>query len=338
MDSKLQIQTFMQLGKAMAAVESDVLTALFHKAHQKNQWFTPENIEQAWKSYFHMFEHEMEAWLMKYDWSKAINKKYQVGIVMAGNIPMVGLHDLLCVLVCGHQAQVKLSSNDEVLIPFVVELLKNISPELYAQVSFVEKLENYDAVIATGSNSTAAHFEYYFREVPRIIRRNRNGVAIIYGDETPEQIADLGHDIFDYFGLGCRNVSKLYLPEGYDIAHFYQPLERFAAIINHNKYANNYTYQRAIHLMNLVHIYDNNFLLLKQNEQIASPIGTCHYEYYNDVQKIERELEEKQNEIQCVISTKPLHRLPSFQPGEAQQPQAWDYADGVDTIAWLLGL
>jgi len=337
MNPQTQISKFYSLGIAMAAVESHKLEAIFQQAYIKNQWFTPVNVHMAWQSYIDMLQNDMDEWLSRYDFA-GDRKSLNIGIVMAGNIPMVGLHDLICVLSCGHKALVKLSSNDEVLISFIIALLKDISPELYANVSFVEKLENYDAVIATGSNNTATHFEYYFKEVPHIIRRNRNGVAIIYSDETIEDIAKLGHDIFDYFGMGCRNVSKIYLPEGYDIKYLYEPIEQYSDIVNHNKYANNYTYQRAIHLMNLVPIYDNNFLLLKQHEQIASPIGTCHYEYYTDLQKLESELTEKQNEIQCIISTKPLSHLPSFKPGQAQNPKPWDYADGVDTIGWLLGL
>ncbi|MDZ4757451.1 MAG: acyl-CoA reductase [Bacteroidota bacterium] len=339
MDSKLGTSTFVELGKVMAAVDPQILKQIFHQANIKNQWFTHDNMQQAWQSYIDMFKNDMETWMAKYDFVDADSKKnLNIGIIMAGNIPMVGLHDLICVLATGHKALVKLSSNDEVLIPFIIELLKNISPELYNNVSFIEKLENYEAVIATGSNNTAQHFASYFKNVPHIIRRNRNGVAIIYGDETVEEIAKLGHDIFDYFGMGCRNVSKLYLPEGYDIKYFYEPLEQYNDIVNHNKYANNYTYQRAIHLMNLSHIYDNNFLILFQNTQISSPIATCHYEYYNDLQTLEAELLEKQNEIQCIISTKPLPNLSSFKPGEAQYPTAWDYADGVDTIQWLLDL
>ncbi len=326
---------FVRLGQWMRDVEKESLEFTLRQAHNENQWFTPENSLKAIRSLGEMLdEKDLGKWLANYEFKEHEAKR--IGIIMAGNIPLVGFHDLLCVLLSGNTGVVKMSKDDKVLLPFVLEKLFEIEPALKPQVELADKLENYDAAIATGSNNSAMHFAYYFRKVPHIIRRNRNAVAVISGNESPEELAELGHDVFDYFGLGCRNVSQIYLPQDFDIAKFYEPLQQYQDIINHNKYANNHTFQKAIHIMNLVSIYDNDFLILVEHEQIASPTATCHYQRYTDIAEVEKTLAEKQDQLQCVIAQPYVfENLITTPLGQGQQPKLWDYADGVDTMAWV---
>ena len=329
---------FVRLGQWMRDVDKDSIEAVLQQAHNENQWFTPENSLAAIRNLGQMLvEKQLNEWLANYEFKE--NEPKRIGIIMAGNIPLVGFHDLLCVLLSGNVAVVKMSKDDKVLLPFVLERLFEIEPALKPQVELAEKLENYDAAIATGSNNSAMHFEYYFRKVPHIIRRNRNAVAVISGNETPEELADLGHDIFDYFGLGCRNVSQIYLPQDFDIGRFYEPLQQYSEIINHNKYANNHTFQKAIHIMNLVPIFDNDFLILVEHEQIASPTATCHYQRYNDIIEVEKVLTSKQDQVQCIIAQpNTLKIIKTYPFGKGQQPKLWDYADGADTMRWVANL
>jgi len=257
---------------------------------------------------------------------------FRVGLVMAGNIPAVGFHDLLCVLASGNQAVCKLSSDDEVLIPFLTDILARVEPAFGGQSKFVGRVSDVDAVIATGSNNSARYFEYYFRHHPHIIRHNRNGVAVISGDESVEELGRLGQDIFTYFGMGCRSISKLFVPSGYDFSQFFSVTERFSEVMQHNKYMNNYDYHRALFLLNNEAFLTNNFLSLRQNTAIASPVSVLHYDYYVSRMEVERYLEMEAEKIQCVVGK-------GYLPfGTAQAPGLSDYADGVDTMKFLCGL
>ena len=256
---------------------------------------------------------------------------------MAGNIPLVGFHDFLCVLVSGHSVIVKLSSNDKILLPFLAEYLQFHFPFLKEKIHFTkEKLSDFDAVIATGSDNTARYFEYYFGNKPNIIRKNRNSVAILTGDETEEDLHNLGKDIFTYFGLGCRSVSKIFVPEGYDFQNFFKAIYDFHPIIEYTKYANNYDYNKAVYLMSLFKLQDNGFLLLKEDTSYSSPIASLFYEFYSDKNTLQKQLDKDKDKIQCIVNQKINPNFISF--GQTQQPSLSDYADGVDTLQFLIEL
>lgn len=316
--------------------ESTKDNPVFTKAYQQNPWFTIEYTKKAIAAWGDQLNTEhLNKWLSVYqDMPQPAPKN--VVVIMAGNIPLVGLHDLLSVLVCGHKAIVKLSSDDTVLMKWVIENIINIAPEWADKIEITDERlpKNFDAVIATGSNNTNRYFEYYFKTKPSLLRKARTSVAVLTGNETPEDLHKLGEDIFTYFGLGCRNVSKIYVPEGYDIAHFYEGIADFYEHINHNKYANNYTYHKAILLMNLTKHFDNNFLLLKEDTNIASPLGVMFYEQYTNLDELSKTLENNKDQIQCVVSKISLNN--SVPLGKAQQPELTDYADGIDTVKFLL--
>jgi len=316
--------------------ESTKDNPIFTRAYQQNPWFTIEYTKKAISAWGDQLSIDhLNKWLSVYQDMPQPELK-NVVVIMAGNIPLVGLHDLLSILVCGHKAIIKLSSDDTVLMKWVIESLINIAPEWADKIEITDERlpKNFDAVIATGSNNTNRYFEYYFKTKPSLLRKARTSVAVLTGNETPEDLQKLGEDIFTYFGLGCRNVSKIYMPEGYDIAHFYEGIADFYEHINHNKYANNYTYHKAILLMNLTKHFDNNFLLLKEDINIASPLGVMFYEQYTNLDELSKTLENNKDQIQCVVSKISINN--SVPLGKAQQPELTDYADGVDTVKFLL--
>ena len=254
---------------------------------------------------------------------------------MAGNIPLVGFHDFLSALITGHSVIVKQSSNDKHLLPLLAKYLEYVAPEYKGMITFTEeKLEAYDAVIATGSDNTARYFDYYFGKKPNIIRKNRNSVAVLTGNETPEQLEALAEDIFRYYGLGCRNVSKLYVPENYNFDVFFSAIYAWKDIINQAKYANNYDYNKAVYLMSLFEMLENGFLMLKEDASFGSPIATLFYEQYSSLESLYNTLQEHADAIQCVVGEG--LDIPTVSFGETQKPTLHDYADGVDTIAFLL--
>jgi hypothetical protein len=259
-----------------------------------------------------------------------------VGLVLAGNIPLVGFHDVMCVLAAGHRVLAKPSSKDVHLMRKVADILSEIDPLLGAKISFTEDLlKGIDAVIATGSNNSARYFEYYFRSIPHIIRKNRNGIAVLTGNESENELAGIGEDIFTYFGLGCRNVTKLYIPETYDLTILLGVLDRFHPLSQHHKYGNNVDYYRTIYLMNSIPLLDNEALLLKEDSAIASPVGVVFYERYSDIEWVQEQLSARSEEIQCIVSTHPEIKG-ALQAGTSQEPMPWDYADGVDTLRFLM--
>ncbi|GJH41081.1 acyl-CoA reductase [Capnocytophaga sp. HP1101] len=329
------INNLVQLGELLSETES--FSDIFEKAEQQNSWFTRANVAFAFKSWSEaLSENKVRKWLSAYEIPKATTPK-KVLIVMAGNLPLVGFHDLLCVLVAGHKAIVKLSSDDRVLLPYLMEQLKAFAPEWTASVVFTDdKVTDYDAVIATGSDNTARYFEYYFGKKPHIIRKNRHSVAVLTGGETTEQLQDLGKDIFLYYGLGCRSVSKLFVPEGYNFDLLFQAIYPYKDIIEEQKYANNYDYNKAVYLMSLYKLLENGFLLLKEDERYGSPIATLFYEYYTDKEALKGKLATDRKEIQCVVADNFTEDEVAF--GQTQTPQLWDYADGVDTLGFLLRL
>ena len=303
-----------------------------------NGWFTRENMVFAFQQWSQaLTEENLEKWLKPYKLKEVTPKR--VGIIMAGNIPLVGFHDFLSVLISGHKVMVKQSSNDNQLLPVIADYLIALAPEWRDHIEFIDekqgtsRLENYDAVIATGSNNTARYFEYYFKDKPSIIRKNRNSVAILTGKESQEELALLGEDIFRYYGLGCRNVSKLYVPEGYDFDAFFKAMYSWNPIINQAKYANNYDYNKAVYLMSLSSLLENGFLMLKEDQGFGSPIATLFYERYSDPASLKSMLKLNEEAIQCIVARDMVEGEVPF--GKTQQPQLWDYADNVDTLRFL---
>lgn len=301
-------------------------------AESHNGWFTKDSLRYACESWAKVLTDDtLRTWMGKY--KIASKEPKTIAVIMAGNVPLVGFHDLLSVLITGNKVLVKLASGDKILIPFICEYVTSITPELSEYITFTdEKLENFDAIIATGSNNTARYFDYYFGKYPNIIRKNRNSIAILTGEESPEQMKLLADDIFRYFGLGCRNVSKIYVPKGYDFDMFFNGMFSWREIIHNNKYMNNYDYNKAVYLMNDVKLLDNQFLLLKEDEGISSPISVLYYEFYDNRSTLNKKLNKESDKIQCTVSNNDV----PF--GRAQQPQLWEYADGIDTIDFLLEL
>jgi hypothetical protein len=339
--SKLEINnivnTFSELGKRLAA-PNEALMEVINTERQHNAWFTPESVLKAVKANGEMLnDSDLSKWLGTYSIGEAKNKR--IGLVLAGNIPLVGFHDVLCVLATGNHALIKASSQDARLIKHVLNLLVEINESYKNQFSFVERLVDFDAIIATGSNNTSRYFDYYFGKVPNIIRKNRNSVALLTGNESTEELHALGNDIFDYYGLGCRNVSKVFVPEGYVFNKFFESIENFSPIINHHKYNNNYDYNKSIYLVNSDAHLDNGFLLLKQDERLTSPLAVLFYETYTNLASAQKKLAEQSEQLQCIVTTAPLqtkNQVVIF--GGSQHPQLWDYADGVDTMEFLANL
>ena len=303
---------------------------------ENNRWFTKENLRFAIGNWAEALQKEnLENWVENYNFTNLASKK--VAIIMAGNIPLVGFHDFLSVLISGHEVLVKQSSNDKHLLPFLVKYLEYVDSNFKGKITITdEKLTDFDAVIATGSNNTARYFEYYFKDKPSIIRKNRNSVAILTGNETEAQLIALSDDIFTYFGLGCRSVSKLFVPKNYNFEAFFKGMYGKSDIMNSAKYANNYDYNKAVYLMSLFDILENGFVMIKEDKQFASPIATVFYEYYDDLDSLRVQLREDAENIQCIVSDINLPNEIAF--GQTQYPELNDYADGVDTLAFLTNI
>jgi hypothetical protein len=332
------VQIFSELGRQLTDPNHE-LSEIIDSERQYNAWFTRESVLKAVAATGHMLnEQDIAKWLGLYP-ADGEQPPKKVGLILAGNIPLVGFHDVLCVLATGNIALIKASSQDARLIKFVLQMLVNIYGSFSEQYRFVERLENFDAVIATGSNNSSRYFDYYFGKVPHIIRKNRNSLALLTGTETGEQLQALGHDIFDYFGLGCRNVSKLLVPRGYNFNFFFESIEVYGPIIHHHKYNNNYGYNKSIYLVNSDQHLDNGFLLLKEDQRLASPLAVLFYEYYGSIENVQNQLNEQSGTIQCIVSAVPLtvkNQVVNF--GQTQQPALWDYADNVDTMVFLTKL
>lgn len=329
------INNLVRLGELLSKTEQ--FNDIFDKAEQQNSWFTRANVTFAFKSWSEaLSENNVQQWLSQYQLPQTTSPK-KILIIMAGNLPLVGFHDLLCVLVAGHKAIVKLSSDDRVLLPYLITQIRTFAPEWAEAVAFTDdKVTEYDAVIATGSDNTARYFEYYFGKKPHIIRKNRHSVAVLTGEETPEELQNLGKDIFLYYGLGCRSVSKLFVPQGYDFDLLFQAIYPYKDIIEEQKYANNYDYNKAVYLMSLYKLLENGFLLLKEDEHYGSPIATLFYEYYTNKEALKKKLETDREKIQCVVGHNFIDGEIPF--GQTQTPKLWDYADGVNTLTFLLNL
>lgn len=318
-----------KLGAYMRSDDEQWVQAQY-RAISANAWFTPDAVKSAATSIAIDFlqRDKLQAWVSKYTLPTTPRL---VGIVMAGNIPLVGFHDMLCGFICGHNLMLKLSSKDEVLMKHLVGKLAEWEPQIATQIQISEMLKGCDAYIATGSNNTARYFEQYFARFPHLIRKNRTSVAILDGTESEEQLIALSGDIFSYFGLGCRNVTQLNVPRGYDLTKLIDVFDRYKDVINHNKYKNNFDYYLAIYLLNKVPYLTNESILLVENELPFSAVAVLHYRYYDDKETLAQSMTGR-DDIQCIVGN-------GYVPfGAAQRPQLDDYPDGVDTMAFLCGL
>ena len=310
------------------------LGVLLESVRLHNPWFTEESSIYALRYWADaLSEDALEQWLSAYT-APAINPQV-VALIMAGNIPLVGFHDLISVLLTGHNALVKSATKDTLLLKYLVGLLTDFDPELKSRIRFTEgKLDAFDAVIATGSTNTSRYFEYYFSNKPHIIRKNRHGVAVLSGRETPAELSGLAEDVFRYFGMGCRSVSKLYVPRGYDFDPLFNAFYPYKYLIDHQKYGNNYDYNKAVYLMSGSPMLDNGFLLLKEDPGLGSPIGTLFYESYEKQDAVAQRLQAMEEELQCIVAGSWFPGAIPF--GSSQQPGLGTYADGVDTVDFLL--
>lgn len=315
----------------------DRFNELINQVNIFNPWFTKEFVRISIANLAAMLtERNLHIWLEKYPKLNSNNNKSKnIGVVLAGNIPMVGFHDILCVLISGNRLIGKLSSKDNKLLVEVSKVLIELQSGFEKLIILEETaLKNIDAIIATGSDNSSRYFEYYFNKYPHIIRKNRNSIAILDGNESKEDLENLSDDIFLFFGMGCRNVSKLMLPQNYDIDPFYKAMEKYSSIFEHHKYANNYQYNRTLLLMNNDKHYDNGFLLLKEDKNIASPLSVIHYETYSDIKLVEKQLKAQEEKIQCIVSNIKINN--NIVPlGKTQMPELWDYADNIDTLDFL---
>jgi hypothetical protein len=331
-----RIQVLAQLGVYLQQ-EDERLSAHIHRASIDNPWFTTENIRYALR--------EISGRMLKADllvkWTVSIRipiTPKRVGVIMAGNIPAVGFHDMLCVFVSGHVAVMKLSDKDKYLIPFLVKILTELDPRCASYFEFVEKLQQIDAVIATGSNNSARYFEYYFSKYPHLIRRNRNAVALFDGTESAQDLSGLCDDIFLYFGMGCRSVSHCVVPQGYSFEKLITAMDKYGDLAHHNKYRNNLEYNLALSILNRTpHIALPNLILI-ENPILTSPVSCLYYSTYQDVLTAHDWLRAQKEEIQCVVSKTDIPGLRCVRFGDAQKPALDDYADGIDTLAFLQNL
>ena len=299
-----------------------------------NTWFTIDNLKLSLNNWSKSLEENiLFDWLSKYNIEDKSKKR--IAIIMAGNIPAVGFHDLLCSLLLNFDCLVKLSSDDKLLIPFIVRFLESRNKKLKNKVVFEsKKLKNFDGVIATGNNNSHRYFDYYFSKYPNLLRKTRHSIAVLDGNESDKDLSNLSNDIFNYFGLGCRSVSKVFLPKGYDLDLLFNAFFIHKEIINHNKYANNFDYNKAVYLMSNEKFIENGFLILKKETKLGSPIGCLFYEFYDNVEDITKLILNNSDSIQCVASN--LNLKTNIQFGQTQCPNISDYADSNDTIKFLL--
>ncbi|MDL1913250.1 MAG: acyl-CoA reductase [Bergeyella sp.] len=327
------IHRFFAKNKSEYGDREEKFSEILRKTERENPWFTQENLEYALVHWGQILNKKnIEKWQNPYRFSLRPKK---IGLVLAGNIPMVGFHDVLSVILSGHVPFIKYSSKDRVLIPFLLDLWNEFSENELVYEEEVEKLENFDAVIATGSNHTARYLEYYFRDYPKIIRKNRTSVAVLDGEESHEDLQCLSQDIFRYFGLGCRNVTHVMMPEKFETERLFESFENFSGVSKHHKYYNNYEYNRAVFLLNQEKFWDNNFVIIKEDEQLFSPLAVVYISRYSDFSQVGEYTEKNKENIQCVVSGNPKRIKDSIFFGTSQKPDLSAYADNTDTMKFL---
>lgn len=335
-----RIQAFVRLKNVISSnlrVHTPLFQDVLHRAQGQNPWFTHINILQAFESICVMLDEKaLNTWTQKYSIPPDSTHK-TIALILAGNIPMVGFHDVLCVLMCGYSMRVKLSSKDTVLMTFLLQTIQEIEPE-FTKAIIIEPhvIKDFDAIIATGSNNSSRYFEYYFEKYPHIIRKNRNSVAVLVHDDTNDTYNALATDIFTYFGLGCRNVSKLYVPENFSVVQFFEAIQTFDTVTMHSKYMNNYEYNKSIYLVGNQMHYDNGFMILKEEFFISSPLAVVYFEKYMNFAHVQEQLQALRSNIQCIVSTRNDFYKKNILPGQTQSPELWDYADDIDTMDFLL--
>lgn len=334
-----RIDAFAELGDILRSAvdgnenrKSAGLNDLINKQYITNPWFTPDNVSAAIRSIAcELTEEKLTRWTSAYPQLQKDSKPLTAGIIMAGNIPLAGFHDFLTVLISGNRVKAKTSSKDPELIVKISEILSSVNPEFSEMIEFAEGLlKDFDIVIATGSNNSSRYFEYYFGRYPGIIRKNRNSIAVIDGNETGEELKCLGSDIFRYFGLGCRSVSKIYIPDGFDVKAIIPSWQPYSGLTTHGKYANNYDFYKAVYLVNKEKFLDTGYLLLREENGLSSPVAVLYFEFYQSPESLNEEILGLKDKIQCVVG----HSYVPF--GEAQSPHLWDYADEIDTLDFIL--
>jgi len=329
-----RLAAFEKLGKYLHAIDEGAYEALLDKVKNENPWFTPGSVGLSLDGVRGYLDGpKMRKWVSSYRVNPPIAR--QIAVVMAGNIPLAGFHDFLTVLLSGHSIKIKLSSKDSVLPTFLADKLMEIEPRFQSQITIAERLKNFDAVIATGSDNSSRYFRYYFGKYPNIIRKNRTSCAILTGSESDAELRLLGSDVLTYFGLGCRNVSKIFIPEDFDPVRLVNAWDIYVDIIHHHKYHNNYDYQKSILLVNKIPFYDSGFVILHENEKLVSPISVVYLERYKDQQALRKRLDAVSDKLQCIVGNTESHQIPF---GQAQSPELWDYADKVDTMKFLESL
>ena len=313
-----------------------LLEKQIRKSEKYNPWFTTENTIYALKNISSILEHnKLKKWTDSYDLDDSIKTPLIIAVVLAGNIPLVGFSDFLCVLISGNVFYAKMSSKDNELLPLIKEILVDIEQDFESRIIFCEEnLSDFDAVIATGSNNTSRYFEYYFSKYHNIIRNNRNSIAILSGKENKQELEALGEDVLRYFGLGCRNISKIFLPRDYSVQKVLDAMEKFQDISLHNKYVNNYDYNKSIYLMSQITVHDNGFLLMKEDEGLSSPVSVLFYEFYDNMSIVNEKINSQSKDIQCVVAKKGILDN-TIEFGESQKPGLFDYADNIDTMRFL---
>jgi len=347
MDIRDRIQAFIEVGRILARFPGPIEGELRHpltepalQAEARNPWFIQDNIRYALNSLGDaMTGNKIGYWLEPYmsTIDKHGNSSKRIGVVTAGNIPLSGFHDLMCVLISGHKFCGKLSGQDAVMLPAIAGIMEKLNPGWRECIEFTDKpFRQIDAIIATGSDNTYRYFEYYFSRFPHIIRKNRNGIAILNGMECDDDNKGLASDVMLYFGLGCRSVSKIFIPADYDVLKLKPFFEPWSSIVRHNKYYNNYEYQKSIRIVNKKPFFDFGNLLLTEEQRLASPVSVLNFERYSDIKMLSSELLMQQEHIQCVVSASDPGLL-YINPGTAQKPDLWNYADSIDTIRFLLG-
>jgi len=338
-----RIEALSALGEKLNELKDDKIGGDFWQllitAENFNPWFTQQNQQMALQNIIAMLDSEaLTGWIANYKNRDFSDSKLRVGVIMAGNIPLVGFHDFLSVLISGKVFVGKLSSSDKILLPYVAKLLVDIEPRFGEKIIFEDELmKNFDAVIATGSNNSARYFDYYFGKYPNIVRKNRNSVAILTGVETAEELKEFGKDVFSYFGLGCRNVSKILVPRGYQMATLLDNFQSYDKVSMHSKYLNNYEYQKSLLLINSELHFDNGFLLLREKPEMATAVSVMNYEYYDDLDAEIRRLNMQNDQIQCIVAAESVVRN-AVLFGKTQSPDLMEYADNVDVIEFLAGL
>lgn len=330
------------LGKELDAVKEgkeNSLEEILRKTHDQNNWFTRESVLRSLRALNSWLQKDkLDDWVSYYHIGNPANQKV-VAIIMAGNIPLVNFHDLLGVLISGNKVLVKLSKQDSVLLPFLMEKLVAIETQWSGQITFTEeKLIDFDAVIATGSNNTSRYFEHYFGKYPHIIRKNRSSIGIIEPDMPKDDLRSFYNDIFDYYGLGCRNISFLMLPEKFEWDEFHNAWEGLENPLAHHKYKNNYDYYKSFYLVNKQPFIDLGMVMLTEGDQLSTSISVISYAYYKNEEEITNFIMQRQDEIQCVVSKKNYGNFATIQPGQSQYPGLMDYPDNVDIIQFLLAL